>query len=114
MKTLKALKITSIIQGIYCLYCLVITLLLIISFVANVNICLRIGTFLFYSTVEISILIAPLCFIANLTVFLKERICSDEKKIIGKKWIWIFIWPIITSIFFLMQSLPFIRVPILK
>ena len=112
MKTLKVLKITSIIQSIYCLYCLSITLLLIIGSVAGINICLRIGTFLFYNTIGFSMFIAPICFIVNLVFFLEERKFPEEKKVIGKKWIWIFIWPVITTIFFLLQALPFIRVPI--
>ena len=112
MKTLKALKITSIIQIIYCIYCSLIALLLVIGSVAEVNLFLRVGTFLFFYTVEFSMFIVPVCFIVNLVIFLKERKYPEEKKAIGKKWIWIFIWPIIAAIFFLLQALPFIRVPI--
>lgn len=112
MKTLKALKITSIIQIIYCIYCSVIALLLFIGSVAKINLLLLAGTFLFYYTIEVSMFIAPVCFIVNLVIFLKERKCPEERKAIGKKWIWIFIWPIIVSIFFALQAMVLIRAPI--
>lgn len=112
MKTLKVLKITSIIQGLYCLYCFVIFLLIFIGFNTTANTCLQIGTFIFYSTIEFTIFIAPVCFFINLFSFIKERKDPEHKKIIGKKWIWIFVWPIITTVFFLISVLPFIRIPI--
>ena len=112
MKTLKALKITSVIQAIFCTYCLLSTLLIVIGtsvgpiFLANTML------FLFYATVEFSILIVPICFIINLITFIKERKYPEQRNILGKKWIWIFVWPIIATVFFLIQILPFIRVPI--
>ena len=112
MKTLKTLKITSIIQIIYCTYCLLSTLLIIIGINIGPIVLANTMLYIFYATVEFSIFIMPMCFIANLVTFLKERKSPEQINVIGKKWIWIFIWPIIATVFFLIQILPFIRVPI--
>ena len=112
MKTLKALKITSVIQGIFCAYSLISTLLIIIGTSTGPIILANSMLFLFYSTVEFSIFIMPICFIANLVFFIEECKSPEQRNIIGKKWIWIFVWPIIVTVFFLIHILPFIRVPI--
>ena len=111
MKTLKALKITSVVQIIYCLYWLAIPLLLLIGFYTNANACLQIGTYLFFYTVEFVILVPFICFVINLSYFLKESKDAEQKQQMGKKWIWIFVWPIISIIFFFIGCFPFIRVP---
>lgn len=112
MKTQKALKITSVIQGIFCAYCLISTLLIIIGTSTGPIILANSMLFLFYSTVEFSIFIMPICFIVNLAILIKERKCPEQRKLLGKKWIWIFIWPIIVIFSFIVLCLPFLRVPI--
>lgn len=112
MKTLKTLKITSIIQSIYCAYCLISTLLIIIGVSIGPIILANSMLFLFYSTVEFSIFIMPICFIVNLASFINERKCPEQKKYLGKKWIWIFIWPIIVIFCFIVLCLPFLRIPL--
>ena len=112
MKTLKALKITSVIQGIYCTYCLLSTLLIIIGTSIGPIILANTMLFLFYYTLEFSILIIPICFIVNLKFFIEERKSPEQRNVIGKKWIWIFIWPIIAIVCFIVLCLPFVRIPI--
>ena len=102
MKTLKALKITSILNSIFCLCC--ITSLT----------CLAINRYCTLGTLEniIAIIggILLLCWIINpagivsfivcLVLFLKERKNYEARQIMGKKWIWIFIWPVITTVLY--------------
>ncbi len=102
MKTLKALKITSILNGIFCLCC-------IISIT-----CLAINRYCALGTIEniISIIggIPLLCWIINpigivsfivcLALFLAEKKNQEAKQELGKHWIWIFIWPAITTVFY--------------
>ena len=112
MKTLRNLKITGIIQTIYCAYSLISTLLMIIASNTGNLALLNKMAFLFYYTVEFSMFILPVCFVVNLESFIKERKHPEQRNIIGKKWIWIFIWPVITSICFFIHGFPFIRVHI--
>ncbi len=109
MKTLKSLKITSILQALYCIYCFVSTLLVVIGTTTSTVFLANIVLFLFYYFTVHSIMIAPICFFINLSYFLHERNDPEQKKKIGKKSIWIFIWPIITTIFYLIACLPFIK-----
>ena len=102
MKTLKALKITSILNGIFCLCC-------IISLT-----CLAINRYCALGAIEniISVIggIPLLCWIINpvgiisfivcLILFLVERKKQEAKQVLGKKWIWIFIWPAITTVLY--------------
>ena len=104
MKTLKTLKITSIIQAIYCIYCLVSTFLL-----ANGS---KVIVFLFYSLTFKSISIVPICFIINLLYFWEERKYPEQKKLIGRKWIWMFVCAITATICYIIACLPFIRIPL--
>ena len=97
MKTLKALKITSILQIIYCVYCFVPIICLLIGGGSPVSLLTDISILLF-SFVAINP-IAIICFIICLSYFLAERKNPKQRQLIGKKWIWIFIWPIVTTIF---------------
>jgi len=112
VKTLKSLKITSIIQGLYCLLCFISLSLLLIGLYVGVNGFTPIGSFLLFYAAEFSIFVAPVCFILNLFNFIRELKYPEQRKLIGKKWIWIFVWPIITLPFSLLAVLPLIRVPI--
>ena len=97
MKTLKALKITSVLQIIYCIYCLIPVICLTISKGSPVSLLTDISILLFYFVVINPI--AIISFIICLSYFLAERKKPEERQQIGKKWIWIFIWPIITTCF---------------
>ena len=45
--------------------------------------------------------IGIISFIVCLSMFLSERNNQEAKQVIGKKWIWIFVWPIITTVLYL-------------
>ena len=107
MKTLKALKITSILQIIYCIYCFVPTIFFVISDNTGNFTYTEIGILLFCFTLINPTVITSFC--VNLSLFLSEQNKPEQKKIIGAKWVWIFAWPIITTIFFTISGLLFIK-----
>ena len=102
MKTLKALKITSILNGIFCICCI-----MSLSCLA-INRFFELGTF--ENIIAIIGRIPLLCWIINpvgivsfivcFVLFLIERNNQEAKQKMGKKWIWIFLWPVITTVFY--------------
>ena len=102
MKTLKALKITSILNSIFCFCCIVS-----LSCLAINRYC-ELGTF--ENIIAIIGGIPLLCWIINpvgivsfivcLVLFFSLRKKQGSKQVMGKKWIWIFIWPVITTVFY--------------
>ena len=103
MKTLKALKITSILNGIFCLFCVASTVCFAISnYAINHDSDWRtpfdIANVLIYGWVANPV--APISFSICFVLFLVERKQSENRQLIGRKWIWIFIWPAITTLFY--------------
>ncbi len=103
MKTLKALKITSVLQIIFCLFCVASTVCFAISnYAINHDSDWRtpfsIANILIYGWVANPV--APISFIICLVLFLVERKQPENRQLIGRKWIWIFIWPAITTLFY--------------
>ena len=104
MKTLKALKITSILNGIFCLLCIASTVCCAITnYASRHGLDWRTPFHIANNLILgwIANPIAPISFIICLLMFLRERNQTEQKQLIGKKWIWIFIWPIITTILYL-------------
>lgn len=104
MKTLKALKITSVLQAIFCLFCVASTVCFAISTYAinhdsDWRTPFSIANSLIYGWVANPV--APISFITCLVLFLVERKQSENRQLIGRKWIWIFIWPAITTLFYI-------------
>ena len=112
MKTTKALKTTSIIQIAFCVYYLLSFLLIVIGTNWGPIALANIALFLFYFFTCYSIIIIPICFFINLGFFISDCHNPEQKKLLGKKWIWIFVWPVITAACYFLSCLPFIRVPI--
>ena len=106
MKTLKVLKITSIIQAIFCSFCLVIIGCIFLGASLDLDIPVGIGFFLLLSTGNFTQHIPLVCFIVNLVYFLKDRKDPEQRKLIGKKWIWIFVWLIVGTACFIISVLP--------
>ena len=102
MKTLKALKITSILNSIFCFCCIASTGCMAISRYFDLNIFFRIGDFLVITWIinPIGIISFAIC----LTKFMVERTSPDSRQVIGKKWIWIFIWPVITTVIYILSG----------
>lgn len=98
MKTLKALKTTSILNGLFCFFCIVFVICLTTNQYYHMDIIVAIGViatfgWMFNPTPIISFIV---CF----GYFLTERHSPEEKQRIGKKYIWIFIWSIVTTLFY--------------
>lgn len=114
MKTLKALKITSALQIIFCVFCIASTVCFGISryqFLtdsASWRSTFDIANILIYGWVANPV--APISFVVCFVLFLIERKQPENRQVIGKKWIWIFVWPVVTVFFYfvaLMLSVAF-------
>lgn len=98
MKTLKALRITSILNGVYCFCCILFSVCLTINQHYSIGIMKTIGVIAAFGW-----LLNPtplVAFAINVVFFSEERQSSEARQVIGKKHIWIFIWPAITTLFF--------------
>lgn len=103
MKTLRALRITSILNSIFCLFCVASTVCFAISNYAITHNSdwvtpFEIANILIYGWVANPV--ALISFIICIIFFLIERKQPENKQLIKKKWIWIFVWPIITTFFY--------------
>ncbi len=99
MKTLRALKITSVLQIIFCLFCVASTICFAITRYSDLwRIPFRIANILIYGWIGNPV--SPISFVVCLVLFLIERKQTENRQLIGKKWIWIFIWPVITTFFY--------------
>lgn len=106
MKTLRVLKITSIIQAIFCFFCLAVIGCLFLGASLDHSILISIACLLLFGTVNFSMYIPPVCFFINLIYFLGDRKNPEQRKLIGKKWIWIFVWLIVGTACFVISVLP--------
>ena len=99
MKTLQALKITSVLNSIFCLFCIASTVCFAINHYYNLRGFLDAGLILTYGWVinPIGILAFNVCF----KFYSTERKNKEAKNAMGKKWIWVFIWPVVTTVFYL-------------
>ena len=104
MKTTKALKITSVLNSIFCLFCIASTICFAI---AHYQVLADDQWRTFFSIANILIYgwvvnpVAPISFVVCIVLFLIERKQPESKQLIGKKWIWIFVWPVITTVLYL-------------
>ena len=104
MKTIKALKITSVLNSIFCLFCIASTICFAI---AHYQVLADDQWRTFFSIANILIYgwvvnpVAPISFVVCIVLFLIERKQPESKQLIGKKWIWIFAWPVITTVLYL-------------
>ena len=99
MKTLKALKITSILNSIFCIFCIASTVCFAVNHYYNLRDFFSVGMLLVYGWIINPVGIVS--FFVCLVLFLIERKNQESKQAMGKKWIWIFVWPIVTTVFYL-------------
>lgn len=99
MTTLKALKATSVLNGIFCFFCIASTVCFAVSYYFDLRVFFNIANILVYGWIINPIGIVS--FLICLILFLAERKSPEAKQIMAKKWIWIFVWPIITTVFYL-------------
>ncbi len=102
MKTIKALKITSVLQGIFCLCCVAtVACLWVYRLTGNWDIFALGNLFMFVWIVNP---VALISFCICLSTYLEERKQPDAKEKIGAKWVWILVWPLITTAFYLVSG----------
>ncbi len=99
MKIIKALKITSILNGIFCFFCIASTICFAINCYFNLRVFFDIANILVYGWIINPVGI--ISFIICLVLFLGERKHPEAKQAMEKKWVWIFIWPVITTVLYL-------------
>ena len=99
MKTLKALKVTSILNGIFCFFCTASIVCFAIHRYCDLRAFFDIANILIYGWIMNPVGI--ISFIICLVVFLAERSEPNARQIMGKKWVWIFLWPVITTVLYL-------------
>ena len=107
MKKLKALKITSILNGIFCFCCIASIVFYALNHYYDIYTFFGLGVLLSYGWIINPVGIVS--FVLCLSLFLSERKKQEAKQVIGRKWIWIFVWPIITTVFFIISGLLFIK-----
>lgn len=107
MRTLKELKSVTIWNCIFCFSCILSTVCLVIDEYCEVNKLFNIGMLAVCGW-----MVNPFAIISCyrcLKVFLMERKNPDHNKIIGRKWVWIFIWPVVTTILWVLGGLLFVN-----
>lgn len=93
MKTRKALKITSILNGVFCFFCIASTFCFAINRYFDLRVFFDIANILIYGWIINPVGI--ISFVVCLMLFLTECKSSEAKQVMEKKWIWIFIWPVV-------------------
>lgn len=106
MKTLKILKLTAILNGIFCLCCIASNICFALHRYYDIHPLFGIEGILLYGWFVNPVGI--ITFTRGLAIYKEERKIPEEKKIIGLKWIWIFIWFIITIVFWLFGGVLFV------
>lgn len=98
MKTVRALKITSILNGIFCFFCIASTLCFAINRYFDLREFFHIGNTLVYGWMlnPVGIVSFAVC----LVLFLKEIKIPEAKQAMGKRWIWMFVWPVVIAVFY--------------
>ena len=107
MKTLKALTISSTVHIAFCLCCIASTVCFALDNLLETDILFGIGMILFLCWIINPVGIVS--FIINLTMFLIERKQPEHRSLISKKWVWIFIWPVVTTVLWLTSAVLFVK-----
>lgn len=97
MKTLKCLKITSILQALFCLCCILADVGFIINYYYPNRWLLIIENLIMYGLVINPVGIVS--FVCGMCYFWQERKYPEQKRIIGCRWLWFFVWFIVTFVF---------------
>ena len=99
MKTIKWLKISIVLQSIFAFFCVASSVCFAINRYLNLNFFFELGNILNFGW-----LMNPLGLIsvvAGLILFLSEKDDDQNRKIIGKKWIWFIAFLVIDILLYL-------------
>lgn len=106
MKTLRALRRLNLWGCIFCFFCVLSMGCLAIFSVSGSGAMFGIGSLAVYGWMvnPFPILSCVRC----LKAYLKDRKDPEEKRLIGRKWIRILLWPAITTVFWLLCGILFV------
>ena len=99
MKTIKWLKTTIVLQSIFAFFCIASSLCFAINRYFDLRVFFSLGNILIYGW-----LINPIGLISvvvGFTLFFSEKSNDENRKIIGKKWIWFIVFFIIDILLYL-------------
>lgn len=95
MKTLKALRIAAVLNGIYCLCCIAYAICLTLyqhihsPVIKTIGVITGLGWLLNPSPV--------IAFVMCRVRYSAERRSPEARQLIGKKYVWIYLWPVIAA-----------------
>jgi len=102
MTTLKRLKILTIFQILYCIFCVLsCTFFWIYDCTENYWL-FGLGVLSMYGWCVNPI--GPITLIGGLSTYWKERKNEEDRNIVGMKWIWFLIWPVVDSVLFFVSG----------
>ena len=107
MKTLKALKTVTTWNCIFTVSWILSIASLAIDEYCDVSILFSIGILAIYGWMVNPFAIIS-CF-RCLKIYLAERSNPEYKQVIGRKWVWTWIWPIITTILYILGAGLFVK-----
>ena len=107
MQTIKALKAAAVWSCVFCASCILSTVCFAVDECYDVKVLFVIGVITVYGWMVNPFAIIS-CF-RSLKIYLAERKKPDCKQMIGRKWVWIIVFPIITTVFWLLGGLLFIK-----
>ena len=107
MKTIKALKAVTIWNCIFCFFWILSILCLAIHEYYDVYILFGIGVIGIYGWMVNPFPIIS-CYRCH-KIYLAERQVPLYKQQVGKKWVWIYIWPIITTVLWIVGGVLFVE-----
>ena len=99
MKTIKWLKISIILQSIFAFFCIASSLCFVINSFVDTKLFFSLGNILMYGWIFNPI--GWVSVIVGFILFFTEKGVTDNRKIIGKKWIWFILFFVIDIILYL-------------
>ncbi len=99
MKTIKWLKISIVLQSIFAFFCISSPVCFILNRYSDTNLFFSIGNILMYGWIFNPIGLVSV--IVGFILFFTEKGVIENRKIIGKKWIWFILFLVIDVILYL-------------
>lgn len=102
MNTLKRLKRLTIFQILYCSFCVLSCIFFWIYESTENDRLLSLGILSMYGWCVNPI--GPITLIGGLRTYWKERKNEEDRNLIGIKWIWFLIWPVIDTVLYVVSA----------
>lgn len=102
MKTIKWLKILIALQSIFAFFCIASSLCFAINRYFDLSIFFTLGNILIYGWIINPI--GLISVVVGLIIFFSEKGVEENRKIIGKKWIWFMLFLVIDILLYLIAG----------